>query len=48
MAQILNDSSLNIDADEYAYEDDELLSSMGIEEKDASAILEYLSRGIDD
>jgi hypothetical protein len=47
MAQALNDKSLTIDADEYAYEDDEL-SSVGIVAEDAIAVLSHLSGAIDD
>jgi len=48
MAEILNDNSLKINADEYAYEDDDELSAMGIEEKDADAIITHLSGDIND
>ena len=48
MAEVLNDKSLNINADDYAYEEEnDVLSIVGIEEGDAVAILDYL-RGCDD
>jgi SNF2 family DNA or RNA helicase len=48
MAQVLNDKSLNIDADDYAYDDDDLVSSVGVAAEDAISILSHLSGDIDD
>jgi hypothetical protein len=48
MAQVLNDKSLNIDANDYAYDDDDLLSSVGVAAEDAKAILAHLLGNIDD
>jgi len=48
MAAVLNDQSLNINEDDYVYEDEnDVLSIVGLEESDAIAILEYL-KGHDD
>jgi len=48
MAEVLNDKSLNINEDDYAYEEEnDVLSIVGLEEGDAVAILDYL-RGCDD
>jgi hypothetical protein len=43
MAQALNDKSLTIDTDEYAYEEDDLFCSVGIDETDAKVILSHLT-----
>jgi SNF2 family DNA or RNA helicase len=48
MAEVLNDNSLNINADEYAFEDDDVLSVIGIEKNDAEAIISYLIGDIND
>ena len=49
MAEVLNDKSLNINADDYAYEEEnDVLNIVGIEEGDAVAILDYLRGCADD
>ena len=48
MAEVLNDSSLNINADEYAFEEDDILSAIGLEEKDAESIITYLMDNAND
>ena len=48
MGEVLNDSSLNISADEYIFEEDDILGITGIGEKDAELILSYLLGGVYD
>jgi len=48
MAEVLNDKSLNINKDDYIFEEDnDVLNIVGLDEGDATAILDYL-RGNDD
>jgi SNF2 family DNA or RNA helicase len=49
MAEVLNDKSLNINEDDYIYEEEsEVLSIVGLEMDDALAILDYLRSSGDD
>jgi SNF2 family DNA or RNA helicase len=48
MAEVLNDDSLNINADEYAFEEDPILSTIGLEEKDVESIISYLMDNAND
>jgi len=48
MAEVLKDKSLKINEDDYAFEDDtDDLSIIGLDERDAVAIINYLRSGYD-